>query len=213
MSGTTGKYLLDLLKILLGALVVFLSISMVQEWDVFKPWMMNRARAQGPPPAVDLVQRKEAEATVGRFLSLAGHYYASGGDSRFSDRMLAAPWVIEELRRDVEYLGRNGRIQEQRLMRIDFESVEPGSARALIVRTKEYWIIRTIFANGRNESDPPRSELLRCRYSLAKEGSTWTLQAWSIDDQTVATPAAAPDAAAAQGLDAPPSPQAGGSTR
>ena len=98
-----------LLKILLGGFVVFMGLSISQEWEFFSSAWFGE-----PEPRAPLTddERNAAAEAVHMTLSLMRHVYLSSGDPRFGERMPAAEGIVEEILADVRYLARNQRVQD-----------------------------------------------------------------------------------------------------
>lgn len=169
----------NLAKILGLGFLVFLALAMTQEWEVFRPWLFGeKAPAQAPAAGADA--RQAAEAAVREFLSMASHYYASRNDPRFLERMPARGVVVEEMRADAEYLLRNGRVQQMKLLELAVLNVEALGEKRARVRTREKWQIRTVSAEGTGEGDPALETTLECRYSVALSGRAWQVLDWDV---------------------------------
>ncbi|MGB6002089.1 MAG: hypothetical protein WBI00_16545, partial [Thermoanaerobaculia bacterium] len=157
-----------LLKILLGGFLVFMALAIAQEWSFFsQTWFgADEAAAELTPE-----DREGSVQAVELTLDLMRHLYASGGDSRFADRMPTSAGVLEEMLADIDYLTRNQRRQDPKLERLDVEAVELLETGSVEVRTRELWSIRFLWLDGAGESDPHRVEVVRSRY-LVTPGST-----------------------------------------
>ena len=82
----------NLLLILAGAFAVFMALAIVQEWEMFgAAWFGGGEEA--PPPLAES-ERKAAADAVYMALSLMQHFYGSGGDPRYAERM---PYAIPAL--------------------------------------------------------------------------------------------------------------------
>lgn len=193
----------DLAKILGLGFLAFLAVAMTQEWAVFRPWILGKkapARQSGP----DEARRRDAEAAVRQLLSMASHYYASRNDPRFLERMPARGWVVDEMRADVEYLLRNGRIQQMKLAEVEILGVDVRGERLAQVRTRESWKIQTVSAEGTGEGDPEQASTLECRYTVALVGRAWQVTDWDLAVVPPSVPVAAP---------VDPAPASGGAAR
>lgn len=162
-----------LATILAGGLVAFLALSMSQEWSVFAPWL---GWARPATVAVSEADRAGAEAALRELLALERHFYGTGGDPRFLDRLPAGRGITDELAADVDYLSRNGRFQEPSLIQLEILEVRALAAQAIEIRTKEYWIVRTRFLSDGDESEPARAEVSHLRYVVVREGSVWRVE-------------------------------------
>ena len=164
-----------LLKILLGGFVVFMVLAISQEWSFFsQAWFA----AEEPAPELTPEDREGAVQAVALALDLMRHLYASGGDSRFADRMPTSAGVLEEMLADIDYLTRNRRRQDPKLEKLDIEAVELLATGSIEVQTRELWSIRFLWLDGTGESDPHRVEVGRSRY-LVRRGSTgWVVEGW-----------------------------------
>jgi hypothetical protein len=164
-----------LLKILLGGFLVFMALSVVQEWDFFSQAWFGGDR---PPAELRPEDRQGSVLAVELTLDLMRHLYASGGDSRFADRMPTSAGVLEEMLADIDYLSRNRRRQDPKLERLDVEAVEVLETGSVEVRTRELWSIRFLWLDGSGESDPHRVEVVRSRYLVTRGSSGWIVEGW-----------------------------------
>ena len=167
----------NLIKIVLSGTLVFMAISMIQQWEAFVG-----GAAEGEIPAASRAAAEaEAAQAVRSFISLSRHLYA-GGDRRFAERLPATEEVTAEILADVAYLRQNRRIQRARLMGLqllDVRLVVPGRAE---VRTKEYWVTRIEdHASGRL-TDPVRSEVVYAIYRVSRQSGGWRVVAWDPED-------------------------------
>jgi hypothetical protein len=125
-------------------------------------------------------------------LVLLEHYYGTGGDPRFAERIPVSPQVLRDFQADVEYLKRNRRRQEPRLQRLEIVDVSTTGTGRATVRTKEYWIHRIFWLDEEGgEAEPPHSQVINSIYHLSKQSQGWRLDRWEID--TRAPPRAAED--------------------
>jgi hypothetical protein len=170
------------LKILLGGLVLFIAVAMIQEWDYFSTaWFGD---GEGGEVAAAQEGEQEAVAAVRTTLALLSHWYASNGDSRYADRMPVNDQVLDELQVDLEYLRRNQRVQEPRLQRFELLSSRPLGPDRQEVLSREFWIHRTFFIDGSGEADPPRSVILQGRYQVVRDPGGWRVVGWEMDPDT-----------------------------
>jgi len=159
-----------LLKILGLGTVAFLALAMLQEWRYFASvWFGGEA----PPAPVSAEEQQDAKAIVARALALERHFYASGGDPRFAERMPVGETLRAEMADDVAYLTKNRRRQQLDLHRLEVAEVRRLDDDHLEVRTREYWTVRTLDLAGDRETDPARGEVLDCRYVLTRTGDSW----------------------------------------
>jgi len=159
-----------LVRIVALGVLAFLAVAVLQEWDYFSAAWFGGKPIAAPSRESDEV---EALAALRQTLALMAHFYASGGDARFGERMPVTPDLLDEFRADVDYLARNDRRQDSRLQKLEVRSVIPVGDEGLEVRTREFWIHRTLWADGRAESDPPRSVILYPSYRLFKTPAGW----------------------------------------
>lgn len=165
------------LLIIAIAALLFITLAMLEEHETFtRNWFK-------PPESFKASEqeRRSAAETVYAFRTLAAHWYATGGDARFGERLPAAPPVVEELRGDIDYVRRNGRVEVPRLMRVDILGSDVTSDTAAEVRTREYWVTEFHWTGG-GASDETRSDLLFARYRLTKDGARWIVAAWDPVD-------------------------------
>lgn len=161
------------LQIVAGAALLFVVLAMLEERETFT---RNWFKVADSFRATDTDRRSAAE-TVHAFRTLAAHWYGTGGDARFGERLPVAPPVLDELRNDIAYVRANGRIETPRLMRIEFLASDVVSESAAVVRTREYWVTEFHWRDG-GVSDETRSDLLFARYSLGRDGRRWIVTAW-----------------------------------
>lgn len=167
-----------LLKILAGGLVAFQLLAISDEWSFFSTaWLGDGQERIELAPA----DRRQAVEALRLTLTLMGHLYESGGDTRFAERMPAAPEVVEEMLADVAYLRHNHRRQVVTLESFQVQAVEPlGQTERLEVRTRERWQVRTQWLDGSGDSDPPRSQEGHARYLLVRQGAGWQVTGWDL---------------------------------
>lgn len=160
-----------------SALIVFIVGSMLEERETFSQnWFAK--------PTVDhgsREDRRDAANSVYLFRSVSAHLYASSGDARFADRLPASPQVTNEIRGDITYVRRNGRIETPKLVRIEFLASDVTDQTRAEVTTREYWVTEHHFTGG-GEAEPPRSDITYSRYRLNKDGSRWIVIAWDPVD-------------------------------
>jgi len=168
-----------LLQILLGGFVVFMSLAIVQEWEMFSSAWFVEPELEAP---MTDEERKGAADAVHLTLSMMRHLYLSAGDPRFAERMPAAAGIVEEMLADVRYLARNRRVQDIELLRLDVTAVDRlGEGRAE-VRTREQWQVRSRGAHGGGETEPRRLETLHGRYLVVLGGTGWRVEGWETED-------------------------------
>ena len=175
------------LKIVLGALVFFMALAITQEWRVFFAGQPHSARLP-----LDPEQNRQVEQTVREFVSLSRHLYQSAGDPRFAERLPASERVSSELLADLAYLKKNRRTQSWQLARLEVLDVERLSPDHSIVRSKEFWIVRTKRVSDGNDSDPVQSLIAHIEYELTRKNLKWQVSSWDLVD---APPAPAPETA------------------
>src|SRR5512146_1365341 len=101
--------------------VVFMAVAMAQEWQVFSPWLGLGEKAPEQRSASPALER-EAGETVRAFLDRMSEFYRSGGEGSAAAAIPASPAVVEDLARDVEFLGRQGKREELRLLQLEILS-------------------------------------------------------------------------------------------
>ncbi len=178
------------LKIIAGALAVFMVLAVAQERDVF---FAPLAMAAKKPRILSKTDRKNAVETVYSYLALSSHLYATGGDPRFAERIPASRALVNNILTDTRYIERNHRRQENRLMGLDVLSVTALPGGRVRVRTKEYWIVKTLWAVSGKKAGPTRSEILFCKYLVRREGATWMVTAWDFADDAEPTVMGSPN--------------------
>lgn len=188
----------QLVIILVAGVVAFMAVAIVQERELFLNALAGRPTR--PSTKVSDEHLKSAAAALQRFHSVSRHLYASGGDPRFAERLLAEPPVVDELLQDIAYLRRFGRTQSAELMGLEvLESSPAGPGNRIELKTREYWIIHLLRLADRQPEEPPRSQVQYVTYRLKLDGTTWRLHGWELGD---------PPADEAAG--APPAPSGGG---
>jgi hypothetical protein len=177
MALHAGSAVKRFLQILAGSALLFVVLAMIEERETFtRNWFE-------PPEAfrAAATERRAAAETVHAFRTLAAHWYGTGGDARFGERLPAAPQVLDELRADIAYVRANGRLETPRLMRIEFLASDVTSENEAEVRTREYWVTEFHWSGG-GVSDHTRSDVLFARYRLGKDGARWVVTAWDPVD-------------------------------
>ena len=167
----------NLLKILLGGFLVFIAIAVVEEREIFFPGALSDNLQLAK---LDEGDATAAIATVRQMLSLYGHYYGSGGDQRFAERMPASDAIRAEMAADIRYLRANHRRQKPTLQRLDVESVRPLSEGTVEVRTKEFWIHRIFWIGDSGESEPARSQIVYGNYLVGRQAQSWRVEGWEF---------------------------------
>lgn len=188
----------NLLKILLGGSIVFQLLAIAQEWDFFAAAWFG---TDGEGPSLSLEDRRAAAAVVDETLTLLQHFYLSGGDARFADRMPVSEAFLEEARRDVAYLARNSRIQDPVLEELVVQTVEPAGSGRVRVGTRERWRIRELRAPDGEPLGPPRIQRTYREYRVSRQGSGWRVEGWELEEPPV--PDAAPPGAEMSGAVTP----------
>ena len=178
-----------LLKIVLGAFAVFMVLSIGQEWEFFSSAWFGEDE---PPVTVTEADREEASETVRQMLTLMRHFYSSGGDPRFTERMLVSDGIREEITKDVAYLRRNNRVQDPRMMRLEVVAVEAVGTDLFEVRTREFWQIHFFSAVDGEPSDEPAWQVNRGRYLTRRGSIDWSVESWEMDFGGAAAPEANP---------------------
>lgn len=183
-----------LAQILGVAFLLFMVLAVAQEWSFFGPaWFgAGFGPAEQAPSTLPEADRRAAADTVANLLSLMGHFYSSGGDPRFAERMPASPGLLDELRSDVDYLARNHRIQDPELERLVVLSVEPmgpggdGAAERVEVKTLEHWRFHVLWAKDGTPAEADRERTVRGTYLLVHTGTGWRVEGWQpvTDEET-----------------------------
>ncbi len=166
-----------LVLILLGAFAGFMALAIAQEWDFFSAAWFG---GEEPPATLEESERKAAADAVYLVLSLMEHFYSSGGDPRFAERMPASPAVLEEMRADADYLRRNRRRQEPSLERLEIAAVEPLGPGRVEVKTREWWQIQILPIDGRPRAEPAKVQTLDGKYLVARQDRGWRVEAWEL---------------------------------
>jgi hypothetical protein len=169
----------SLLKIVLVGTAGFLILAIAQEWSFFsEAWFGSVSERDTLSPE----ERKEAADTVYQTLALTEHFYASGGDPRFAERMPASDAFVEEMRIDIQYLGRNHRIQEPSLERLDVIAVEGLDGGGVQIYTRELWKIQYRWAKDGSSIDTPDTQSIERKYLLRRGTRGWLVEGWDLAD-------------------------------
>lgn len=164
-----------LLKILLGGFLAFMVLAIADEWAFFYASWFGETE---PPAELSEVEQKAAADALHETLTLMRHYYLSGGDPRFTERMPAGEWIIEELKADALYLGRHHLIQDTDLQRLDVMSVDVLSEDRLELTVRELWRVRLLRAADRMLAEEPRLQQVEGTYLLVRTGRGWRVDGW-----------------------------------
>lgn len=169
----------SLLKIMLVGTAGFLALAIAQEWTFFsEAWFGSESNSY----EMSGEERKDAADTVYQMLALMEHFYASGGDPRFAERMPASQMLVEEMTSDVEYLGRNHRLQEPSLERLDVIAVDGlGEGRAQ-VHTREIWKVQYRWVKDGGSIDSSSSQSVERKYLLRHGSRGWSVEGWDLPD-------------------------------
>lgn len=165
------------LSIVGGSVLVFIALAMIEERETFaRNWFVPAAAPQASP-----AERDEVARAVYDFRTLAAHWYGTGGDGRFGERLPASAAVIDEIRADTAYVRRNGRVETPRLIRLEVLDTNVTGESAAEVRTREFWVTEFHWISG-GMSDEPRSDVIFVRYRLARDGAKWVITSWDPVD-------------------------------
>lgn len=175
-----------LLKIVAGGFVAFMLLAIAQEWESFSRAWSSRAEAV---PAMTDDERAAATRALELFVRVGSHYYASGGDPRFAERLPASEGVVAELTAEIEYLRKNRRLQDPRLARLEVVRAERVDGGRIELRTREWWYVRTISLADRRDSDRPLALRWTGRYLLAPVARGWRVEGWGPAEEEPEPPA------------------------
>lgn len=179
-----------------AALAAFLVLAVAQEWSLFSSaWFGDQEEGDELPAA----ERQAAVDAVHLLLSLMRHLYLSGGDPRFTERLPAADGLVEEMLEDVEYLGRNHRVEDPELRGFEVRGVRELEDGRLEVETRELWVFRVLWAVGGEEAEPARVRVVYGRYLLERQATGWRVVGWDFVE-----PGSEPEADAAPELEGGP---------
>jgi len=168
-----------LLKILLAGFAVFMVFSVAQQWEFFSSaWFASEKQRERLPDE----EREAAADAVRMTLNLTRHLYASGGDTRFAERIPAGGGIIDEIVADVDYLARNHRVQDPELLQLELLSVVELSLDRVEIATREDWRVRTLLGVGGREADPPTSQTIEGKYLVVRGGKGWRVEGWELVD-------------------------------
>jgi hypothetical protein len=174
----------SVLKILLAGTACFLALAIAQEWTFFsEAWFGSESDRF----EMSAEEQKEVADAVYQTLALLEHFYASGGDPRFAERMRASEAFVEEMTTDVQYLGRNHRIQDPSLERLDVIAVEGfGKGRAQ-VHTRELWKVQYRSAKHEGSIESLGLQSVERKYLLRRGIRGWSVEGWDLTDSEQAT--------------------------
>lgn len=166
------------LGLLAGSTLVFMTLSIIEEWEVFRPLFIPGTQA------VVEESPEEINQTIDRFNMLLIHFYRYGGDRRFLQRLPASTKIQNELDEDAEYLKMSRIVQDMDLVR-----TSPVSHRTIgndiyeQVREEEWSLIyRNI--NGDPLSDRKRFFVVTLRYVVCKTVDGWTILSMEPSDES-----------------------------
>jgi hypothetical protein len=169
-----------LAKILLAGFLAFMAIAVVEEREIFFPGIAFGGDSDGDSGLRD-EEKSAAAGAVREMLALYAHYYGTGGDERFVERMPASDAVKAEMEVDIRYLRANHRRQEPTLQRLEVLSVRPLGEETVEVKTKEFWIHRIFWiGEGGGESEPARSQIVYGTYLVSKQAQSWRVEGWEF---------------------------------
>lgn len=167
----------NLLKIVLAGTAAFLVLAIGQEWRFFsEAWFGSESESY----EMSAKEQKEVADTVYQTLALLEHFYASGGDPRFAERMRASEAFVEEMTTDVQYLGRNHRIQEPSLERLDVVAIEGLGEGRVQIHTRELWNVHYRQVKAGGAIDSPGSQRLDRKYLLRRGNRGWSVEGWDL---------------------------------
>jgi hypothetical protein len=171
------------MKIVLGALALFMALSITQEWRVF---FAGQDHTSFPR---DLEKERQVEQTVREFVTLSRHLYQSANNlkfiEKFIERLPASEKVSRELQTDLAYITRNGRTQKWHLAKLEVLAMEQVNPEFYSVLTKEFWIVRTKRLSDGADFGPVLSFIVHARYELAYENLKWQISSWGVVDPPV----------------------------
>lgn len=179
-----------LLQILGAGLLAFMGVAVAQRWEVFASALRGQGEVRAP--SISAEQQEYAVVTVRQLLNMMQHAYRSDGDARFFEHMPAAPEVVDELRRELDFLRQAGRRQEARLVHFEVQALEPRSPEEVEVRTVERWHTRTLALEDDVETAPAVEQQHAFRYLVVLEGSRWRVRAWDLSPDSPAGDTTAP---------------------
>lgn len=167
----------SLLKILIGGTAFFLVMAIGQEWSFFSDAWFGTSQGRDEMP---VEEKKAASDAVYRMLALAEHFYASGGDPRFAERMPVSDAVVEEMITDVRYLGRNHLVQFPSLERLDVTAVRDLGEGKVEIHTRELWEIEQRGVTDEMSHAPSRPHRTKRKYLLSRGPRGWKVEGWDI---------------------------------
>jgi len=167
-----------LVKIVVGGFVVFMALSITQEWRYFASvWFGETA----PAPTLTEEDTRSATETIRLALTLMAHLHASGGEPRFAERIPASEGVVAEMMADVDYVKRNHRRQDMELEELEVLSAEFVGESRVEVLTRESWRVG-YHVVGTDVTDPPRRHVSHGRYLVVQDVSGWRVEGWAFED-------------------------------
>jgi hypothetical protein len=168
-----------LVKIVLGGFVVFMVLSIVQEWGYFSSAWFGEPATE---TALAEEDKKSATEAIRLTLTLMAHLHASGGDPRFAERIPASDGVVAEMMADVEYVKRNHRRQDMTLEDLEVLSAETVGTSRVEVVTRESWRVGYQVI-GTDAVEPTRQHVTRGRYLVVRDQTGWRVAGWAVDPE------------------------------
>ena len=170
----------NLLKILLGAVLSFQLVAIIQEWPLFAAAWLGVGPGAAVVAPLSAGDREGAERALREYHALSRHLYAAAGDPRFTDRLPASDQVKDELLADIAYLQHSGLAQEGSLVRLEVLAARRLGEQTLALDTREYWVVSLLEAANRQPVEPPRSQIFWGTYRLRRESGGWRVDAWEV---------------------------------
>jgi hypothetical protein len=155
--------------------VVFMAMTMAQEWQVFAPLLLGQtgAAAETRPGEVPA----QLEDFLARFNTMLVHTYRFAGDTRFMDRLAAGDALKAEISADLDYLTRNGIVQSTRLASMKRLSGRQLAAGVYEIIREEEWHLEYLDHQGALLSERPMSYVITWRYVIKRAGDGWLVTA------------------------------------
>jgi hypothetical protein len=158
---------LRLVTIVVATSLLFMVMTMLQEWQVFAPLLSadNESTVDSGVPEVP----EEAGEALERFSTVLVHLYRFAGDQRFLDRLAAGDSLKSEIVADLDYLARNGIVQSMRSLSHQQISEKRLQADVFELVTEEEWQLEYLDGSGAQVSARAMSFVITWRYVVKRE--------------------------------------------
>jgi hypothetical protein len=159
---------LRLVAIVVATSLLFMVMTILQEWQVFAPLLTADTEASIDSDGAPEVP-EEARQALERFNTLIVHLYRFAGDQRFLDRLVAGDSLKREIVADLDYLARNGIVQSMRSLSHTQISEQRLQADVYELVTEEEWQLEYLDHSGTPVSARAMSFVITWRYVVKRE--------------------------------------------